>query len=390
MLQIHRPPVMKAYNNIEMPNLKWMTVSDPADGRKPQPSQICLRSESSSDPAPADVGEAQPNYHSEWLENDEESESLFNVEEESGGKHKFKCNLDLPSQLFGLILGPRASKKNAIEQNTNTKIFVPGKSDDVNGTIVVRGNSVRDVEAACRKIYHIIDTNRNLIKPTHFLGIVIDSPGVKRAFENFKKISSIDSKFLQHASKLHLTLGMLVLLKDDEKSTAASIVEDCVSQNLRDKHGKLKLRLKGVEIMNDDPTAARVLYGDVVKDDAHDELQQQIRQLLCRLNLAGLLKQDKQHANSDSVKLHMTIANSTFAEKIAGVSADRGAKNVNMTFDATDALRKFGDYDFGEQLVNALAICEIGSSSEEHGYVQFSQHFLDPQRDQTDLYICKK
>lgn len=58
----------------------------------------------------------------------------------------------------------------------------------------------------------------------------------------------------------------------------------------RSKYPKLKLHIKGLEIMQDDPSMARVLYGDVVKDEGHDEVQKFGKELLSRLDNAGILK----------------------------------------------------------------------------------------------------
>jgi len=56
----------------------------------------------------------------------------------------------------------------------------------------------------------------------------------------------------------------------------------------RSKYPKLKLHIKGLEIMQDDPSMARVLYGDVVKDEGHDEVQKFGKELLSRLDNAGI------------------------------------------------------------------------------------------------------
>jgi hypothetical protein len=55
----------------------------------------------------------------------------------------------------------------------------------------------------------------------------------------------------------------------------------------RSKYPQLKLQIKGLEIMQDDPSMARVLYGDVVKDEGHEEVQKFGRELLSRLDNAG-------------------------------------------------------------------------------------------------------
>lgn len=39
--------------------------------------------------------------------------------------------------------------------------------------------------------------------------------------------------------------------------------------------------------MQDDPSMARVLYGDVVKDEGHDEVQNFGKELISRLDNAG-------------------------------------------------------------------------------------------------------
>jgi hypothetical protein len=55
----------------------------------------------------------------------------------------------------------------------------------------------------------------------------------------------------------------------------------------RSKYPQLKLQIKGLEIMQDDPSMARVLYGDVVKDEGHEEVQKFGCELLSRLDNAG-------------------------------------------------------------------------------------------------------
>jgi hypothetical protein len=56
----------------------------------------------------------------------------------------------------------------------------------------IRGNSRADVEAACRKIYHIVQTNRNTIRPTHFVGIPVDSEKIRESFDQFKVFNWIE------------------------------------------------------------------------------------------------------------------------------------------------------------------------------------------------------
>ncbi|XP_059479568.1 activating signal cointegrator 1 complex subunit 1 [Neocloeon triangulifer] len=356
-------------------------------------SQACFRIGTNSGPEAnkePSASDSKVQYEPEWLEEEEELENIYHIEEDTSGKFKYKCSLDLPCKLFGFIIGQRGSVKIGIEQSTKTKIFVPGKSNDVNGTIVIGGYAVDDVQSACRKIFHIVETNRSAVRPTHFVGIAIASPEIKKSFEIFKKISPLKTNLMQATEKLHITLGMLVLLNVSERSAAASIIEDFVHENLRPNYPKFKLQIKGLEIMGDDPTSTRVLYGDVVKDEVHDEFQQHCQELLSRLDNAGFLRRDKFQANRDDVKLHMTVANATFAERqFPQQNSAEAPDKLNFAFDVSDVLSKLGNFEFGECVIESLDICETGTSTEEDGYMKVSQHFLDPKKASPDTYICK-
>jgi len=62
------------------------------------------------------------------------------------------------------------------------------------------------------------------------------------------------------------------------------------------------------------------------------------------------MQDDRKH-----VKLHVTIMNVVFVRR------GKGGKAVR-TFDATNIIDEFGNYEFGEQIIKELHLSKFGSS----------------------------
>ena len=86
----------------------------------------------------------------------------------------------------------------------------------------------------------------------------------------------ISPKLFQSELKLHLTIGMVYLLSESEVIKAKQLldtkVKDMANQILGDlEQSDIRVKMKGIEIMNDDPYMTDIVYGKI---DDPDELVQ--------------------------------------------------------------------------------------------------------------------
>lgn len=134
--------------------------------------------------------------------------------------------------------------------------------------------------------------------------------------------------------------------------------------------GPLTCHIKGLEIMNDDPGEVDVLYGMV--DDSTGRIQK-LANKIYRHYLRGEPRflQDR-FGDLEYVKLHVTLMNSRFRkgmevgeDEMSGVPSQDKKK---VTFDATEILRLFKDFDFGSCPVNEVHISQRYSTGENSFY----------------------
>ena len=88
----------------------------------------------------------------------------------------------------------------------------------------------------------------------------------------------INPKLFQKETKLHITIGVLYLLSEKEVQQARKLLLKCKSiiNNIISDYevSAVKLDMKGVEIMNDDPYMTDIVYAKV--DDSDELLQGKI------------------------------------------------------------------------------------------------------------------
>lgn len=74
------------------------------------------------------------------------------------------------------------------------------------------------------------------MRPTHFLSIPTNSEDIQKNFEEFKKsvlddeecsMREVDEFIFQNPKKLHLTIGVLLLLDNPEKQEAVKALQHC-------------------------------------------------------------------------------------------------------------------------------------------------------------------
>ncbi|XP_064640403.1 activating signal cointegrator 1 complex subunit 1-like isoform X2 [Lineus longissimus] len=312
-------------------------------------------------------------YHDECGWNDEVCDSLILEETDSG----FRYEMSVPSAYFKFIIGKKAETKRRLENETATQIRIPKPGQD--GPIVILSRERRGVVSAKTRIDVMVDSARQRQPFTHFLSFPVNGQSVKDSFMDFKHDvlrecdgdRGLDDTLFQNSSKLHLTLGTLVLLDDAEVQQAEELLQECKQDLIGpvSKDEPLKVYIQGLEYMNDDPNAVDVLYAKVELEDESDRLQILCDRLVDKFVSSGLM-----HRDSDRVKIHVTVMNTMFRKDPSGAviqakSGQRGATKERVSFDASNVLRLFGNYSFGQLVIGQLHLSQRYSTSCD-GYYQ--------------------
>lgn len=138
----------------------------------------------------------------------------------------------------------------------------------------------------------------------------------------------INNELFQAPDKLHITIGVLVLLNDGDRQKATSVLQSCqermkynlfILQALTYSYHKsdhsfirkilgtkpLIIQVQGINIMNDDPEQVRVLYAQCL--DESGRLQRIADAIVDEFEANGVLDRENDH-----VKLHATLMNTSF------------------------------------------------------------------------------
>lgn len=142
--------------------------------------------------------------------------------------------------------------------------------------------------------------------------------------------------------RLHQTVSVAVLLDDEDRVKAAQCLQECKETILdpffANRKEKLKLKLSGIEILNDDPTAVNVLFAKI---EDSEELQD-----LCNQIMEKFVKHELSSRERDHVKLHITLINTRY--QAMEMPENQGKTRFpRITFDARKILEKFKDFYFG-------------------------------------------
>ncbi|KAH8269612.1 hypothetical protein KR018_010511 [Drosophila ironensis] len=300
------------------------------------------------------AGYQEPDLYGED-EDDEENAADENIETTVIGD--FKLFLHVPQVFYGGLIGTKGGTKRRIEEQTNCSIFIP-RQYDRSSDVVITGKERSHVCAALRQVRRILDSLRRKVLPTHFLGVALNSGVVLQRFKDLKasilaaNLPGINEALFISEMKIHITLGMLVLIDENERKQALAELEAC-RPLLMAFENPFDIKVKGLEIMNDDPSAVRVLYGRPESPD----LQKFADQCLAHFQKTLLCAKDK--TERKSIKLHMTVMNSRYA---------KGKVVCDDTFDAREILTRFGDYDFGSIKCRAIHLCVLKSFGEDNFY----------------------
>ncbi|NXL86303.1 ASCC1 protein, partial [Alectura lathami] len=297
----------------------------------------------------------------------------FVVEETEKG---FQCRVEVPSPLYKYIIGKKGETKKRLETETRTSISIP--KPGVQGEIVITGQQRGGVISARTRVDVLLDSFRRKQPFTHFLSFALNQPAVQERFLQFKeevleqcsKDQGVSSSLFQNPAKLHLTLGTLVLLSEQEVRRACDLLQRCKEDFVDQITGgkPLTVEVAGVEYMNDDPAVMDVLYAKVRTKDGSDRLQAIADQLVERFVASGLMLREW-----DRVKLHATVMNTLFrkdpggAEERSSAVTGKSSSKERESFNGRNILKLFENFSFGEAQLDAVLLSQR-FSSDASGY----------------------
>ncbi|XP_067996449.1 activating signal cointegrator 1 complex subunit 1 isoform X6 [Melanerpes formicivorus] len=262
----------------------------------------------------------------------------FVVEETEKG---FQCRVEVPSPLYKYIIGKKGETKKRLETETRTSISIP--KPGVEGEIVITGQHRGGVISARTRIDVLLDSFRKKQPFTHFLSIALNQPNIQERFLQFKeevleKCSQdpgVSSSLFQTPAKLHLTLGTLVLLNEQEIQKACHLLQRC-------------------------------------KED-FVELQVIADQLVERFVASGLMLKEW-----DRVKLHATVMNTLFrkdpsAEERNNPMPGKSSCRERESFSGRNILKLFENFYFGEVQLDSVRLSQRFSSDASGYYATSGQ-----------------
>ncbi|XP_018418417.1 PREDICTED: activating signal cointegrator 1 complex subunit 1 [Nanorana parkeri] len=302
----------------------------------------------------------------------------YTIEETEKG---YQCTINLPSQLFKYIIGKKGETRRNIESDTRTSINIPRQG--MEGEIVITGQHHNGVISARTRIELLEETFRKKQPFTHFLSFALNQPEIQERFLKFKeevlakcsKDHGVEGTIFQNPSKLHLTIGTLVLLNENEVEQASQLLQKCKEEFL-DKiaAGKpMQVKMSGIEYMNDDPAMVDVLYAKVGMKDGSERLQLIADRLMQRFLGSGLMLKEW-----DRVKLHATVMNTLFrrdplAEERSTISPGRPGQRERESFDARNVLKLFDNFCFGELELDTVHLSQRFSTDSSGYYTSAGQ-----------------
>ncbi|CAH1781635.1 unnamed protein product [Owenia fusiformis] len=290
----------------------------------------------------------------------------------------YSTTLQVPNEFFKFIIGRKGETKRQIENETRTIIRIPRQGQE--GDIVIEGKKKCEVLSAKSRIEIKVDTARQKQPFTHFLSFPCNGSSIGDSFEDFKSDvlrelggdRGVDRSIFQNPYKLHLTLGTLVLLNQDEIERANQMLQQCNTDLVEPilQGNPLTVDIEGLEYMNDDPCNVDVLYAKVQPHDGTDKLQILADRLVDKFVSTGLMQRQY-----DRVKLHITVMNTLFrkdpnaaTEPSDGRSRNQRHERDRESFDASNILKTYGEHNFGVYTIDSLDISQRYTTADDGYY----------------------
>ncbi|CAG8542677.1 4960_t:CDS:2, partial [Ambispora leptoticha] len=284
------------------------------------------------------------------------------------------------AQIFHkFIIGKGGKTLNNIQRETSTRI----RCSRVEDVIEIRGTE-KGIGLAKNRINEIVNSSFNKIGATHFLSLPITDSHVQRKVSNFHSdvlslsIPGIEPSILNNPSSLHITLGMLTLPRQEDVEGATRLLKE-LSSEIYDLVGTRTLlaQLTGLNLFDDNPANANVLYSRVIEPEGQKVLDKLVEFLHEKFSKACYLKKEDR-----PVKFHVTLVNSKYRGRDFHAREDEDTISSDMQSDTTTAtpnqddrnkystsqkisfsaeliLKKFAEINFGTCRIESLRICKV-------------------------------
>ncbi|KAL7048892.1 hypothetical protein ACKWTF_003518 [Chironomus riparius] len=315
------------------------------------------------------------NYEEEEFNCELDAEDLYDEIEPIDNGTKFQLKMHIPSLFYSQIIGTKGATKKRLEQETSTQLTVP-KMGSRDSNVLIIGKSRKDIISMRNRLDLIVVSGRAKQNFTHFLSIAFTSSQIQENFNKFKsqilndpEIYGIDDSLFQKPQKLHLTIGTLSLLDNEDRSRTAEMQQDCkefiIDQVLQG--SELNAKMVGLDYMNDDPSAVDVLYAKVVSENLQ-EISNGIAEYFSSRGFMQL--------KGDQVKLHVTLINSLFRDNDDAIVKDENQprdsrdkdQGNRIKFDASKILKKYKDFNFGEIKIKEIHLSQRYSKASNGFY----------------------
>lgn len=319
---------------------------------------------------------------------------------DGGPKGFFRRTHYVPQKFLPRLCGKKHAVRIQMERDTNTQIKVP-QPDSCEDVIII-GQTEEDVESAHLRISATVCGMRQHEHYTHFVCFPLNNPKLCSTLEEFKEIVNksctgrgLDPNLFVSKQKLHLTIGMLVLLDAKECSMAQKVLEGCkdlVTSILQDE--PLMVRIHGLEIMNDDESEVDVLYAKVSSSCNKEgpprspekcRLQQLADTVAQRFLDSGfMLRQQERGRGPDHVKLHMTVMNTRLREQRFATENTTlpPARKPRNSFDASAIMKRNRDFSFGRVHVPSINVVDPHNCDTDGFYKRIAALVLPKQQQQ--------
>ncbi|XP_015263170.1 PREDICTED: activating signal cointegrator 1 complex subunit 1 isoform X2 [Gekko japonicus] len=261
----------------------------------------------------------------------------FVIEETERG---YRCAFDVPSPLYKYIIGKKGETKKRLEMDTRTSISIPKPGAE--GEIVITGQHRNGVISARTRIDVLVESFRKKQPFTHFLSFALNQPVIQEKFLQFKKEvlekcsndCGVSSSLFQNPAKLHMTIGTLVLLNEQEIQKAQELLQKCKEE--------------------------------------FAELQLIADRLMDRFVTSGLMLKEW-----DRVKLHATVMNTLFrkdpnADEQSNTTIGKFFKG-RESFDGRNIMKLFENFYFGGVQLNSVFLSQRFSTDSSGYYATSGQ-----------------
>jgi len=300
----------------------------------------------------------------------------------------FQISMRIHSAYFKFLIGQKGQMKKRLEMETRTQIKIPRQG--IAGDVIILGAERRGVISARTRIILLIDGAKKKMPFTHFISFPLNARSVQEAFADFKSDvlrecdddRGVDFSLFQHPGKIHLTIGTLVLLDDGQIDEARQALERCKKEIIEPLIGGegLRIAMRGLEYMNDDPSEVDVLYAQIQMLDGSEKLQMIADRIVDHLCSQNLMTQQY-----DRVKIHATVMNTLFRRDNSGTDAPmprggdqdrRPIRKDRESFDAKRIFNSFGDYDFGDHAITEVHLSARHSTGPDGYYLPAAKLIL--------------